>query len=207
MHDTATQQRKPAVGDATSELARRIRGTLHKPGDPAYEEACRIWNAMIERRPAFVVRPRDAADVAATIGFANEHGLPLSVRGGGHNVAGAALSDGGITIDMSQRRAVEVDAARGAVRVEPGATWKDVDAATQPHGLVVPSGIISATGVAGLTLGAGFGWTRGNSASPPTTFCASRWSPPTASAPRQRAKAKTPTCSGRCAAAAAISAW
>ena len=142
-----------------TELARRIRGTLHKPGDPAYQEACRIWNAMIERRPAFVVRPRDAADVAATIGFANEHGLPLSVRGGGHNVAGAALSDGGITIDMSQRRAVEVDPARGAVRVEPGATWKDVDAATQPHGLVVPSGIISATGVAGFTLGAGFGWT------------------------------------------------
>jgi FAD/FMN-containing dehydrogenase len=140
-------------------LARQIKGSVHLPGEAAYDEACRIWNAMIERRPALVVRPAEDADVAAAIGFARAHGLPLSVRGGGHNVAGAALSDGGVTIDMSQRRGVTVDAEERLVRVEPGATWKDVDVATQPHGLVVPSGIISATGVAGLTLGAGFGWT------------------------------------------------
>ena len=91
--------------------------------------------------------------------FAKANGLPLSIRGGGHNVAGAALSDGGVTIDMSQRRAVTVDPARKTVKVEAGATWKDVDAVTQPHGLIVPSGLISATGVAGFTLGAGFGWT------------------------------------------------
>jgi FAD/FMN-containing dehydrogenase len=140
-------------------LRSKLTGTLHLPGEPEFVEACTIWNAMIERRPAFVVRPAAAEDVAAAIAFAKASGLPLSVRGGGHNVAGAALSDGGVTIDMSQRRAVSVDPNSMTVRVEAGATWKDVDAVTQPHGLVVPSGLISATGVAGLTLGAGFGWT------------------------------------------------
>lgn len=142
-----------------ADLQQRIRGTVHEPGETAYEEACRIWNAMITRRPALVVRPANAEDVAETIRFATANNLPLAVRGGGHNVAGAALADRGITIDMSRRRGVSVDAARQIVRVEAGATWKDVDAATQPHGLAVPNGIISATGVAGLTLGAGFGWT------------------------------------------------
>ncbi len=145
--------------DGASALAQRLTGSLHLPGEAAYDEACRIWNGMIERRPALVVRPSDNSDVAEAIAHARAKNLPLSVRGGGHNVAGAALSDGGVTIDMSTRRGVVVDAERLVVRVEPGATWKDVDIATQPHGLVVPSGIISATGVAGLTLGGGFGWT------------------------------------------------
>ncbi|MGB3338176.1 MAG: FAD-binding oxidoreductase [Devosia sp.] len=140
-------------------FADRLNGTCHLPNDPAYEACCTIWNAMIEKRPALVVRPSDEADVVATIAFAKDNGLPLAVRGGGHNVAGAALADGGVTIDMSQRRAVTVEPQSMLVRVEAGATWKDVDAATQPYGLVVPSGIISATGVAGLALGAGFGWT------------------------------------------------
>ena len=91
--------------------------------------------------------------------FAREHGLPLSVRGGGHNVAGAALCEGGLMIDMSLRRAVRLDAVRRIVRAEGGATWGDVDHETQPFGLVVPSGIVSKTGVAGFTLGGGFGWT------------------------------------------------
>jgi FAD/FMN-containing dehydrogenase len=140
-------------------LRSTLKGNLHLPGEPQFNEACTIWNAMIERRPAFVVRPGGPEDIAEAIAFAKANGLPLSVRGGGHNVAGAALSDGGVTIDMSQRRAVSVDTGSKTVTVEAGATWKDVDAATQPHGLVVPSGIISATGVAGFTLGAGFGWT------------------------------------------------
>ncbi|MYZ47309.1 FAD-binding oxidoreductase [Rhizobiales bacterium L72] len=146
-------------GEAVRALAERLAGSAHLPGAPAYGEACRIWNAMIERRPALVVRPRDDGEIAEAIAFARRTGLPLSVRGGGHNVAGAALCDGGVTIDMSTRRAVAVDPAAMEVRVEAGATWKDVDTATQQYGLVVPSGIISATGVAGLTLGAGFGWT------------------------------------------------
>jgi FAD/FMN-containing dehydrogenase len=147
----------PAGG--VSLLVQKLAGAGHLPGEPAYDEACRIWNAMIDRRPAVVVRPRDNADVAEAIAFARAGRLPLSVRGGGHNVAGAALSDRGVTIDMSTRRGVTVDPAAMTVTVEPGCIWKDVDTATQPHGLVVPNGIISATGVAGLTLGAGFGWT------------------------------------------------
>jgi hypothetical protein len=153
---TASRKIEEGVADA---LVKRLQGSVHRPGEAAYEEACRIWNAMITRRPALVVRPVSPADVSETIRFAKANRLPLSVRGGGHNVAGAALADGGITIDMSQRRAVTVDTAKQTVRVEAGASWKDVDAATQPHGLAVPNGIISATGVAGLTLGAGFGWT------------------------------------------------
>jgi FAD/FMN-containing dehydrogenase len=144
---------------AAADLAERLTGTCHMPGDPDYDSCCAIWNGMIEKRPALVVRPTSEADISATIAFARNNGLPLSVRGGGHNVAGAALSDGGITIDMSQRRAVTLDPHTMLVRVEAGATWKDVDAATQLHGMVVPSGIISATGVAGLALGGGFGWT------------------------------------------------
>jgi FAD/FMN-containing dehydrogenase len=156
----AMQTRSPGTAAITAAArAPKLGGSVHMPGEAAYDEACHIWNAMIERRPAIVVRPKTAADVAEAIAFARANRLPLSVRGGGHNVAGAALSDGGVTIDMSTRREVHVDPATMTVRVEPGCAWKDVDAATQPHGLVVPSGIISATGVAGLTLGAGFGWT------------------------------------------------
>ena len=139
-------------------FAAGLRGPASWPGDPGYDEACRIWNAMIERRPALVVRPRDAGDVAACIRFARNSGLPLSVRGGGHNIAGTALCDGGVMIDFSPRKEVEVDPATAGVRVQPGATWADVDRITQPFGLVVPGGIISATGVAGFTLGGGFGW-------------------------------------------------
>jgi len=157
--DTALTRNISKDAKRADALARKIAGSVHLPGEAAYEEACRIWNAMIERRPQLVVRPGENADIAQAIAFARANRLPLSVRGGGHNVAGAALSDGGVTIDMSTRRGVVVDPAAMTVRVESGATWKDVDAATQPHGLVVPSGIISATGVAGLTLGAGFGWT------------------------------------------------
>jgi FAD/FMN-containing dehydrogenase len=128
------------------------------PGDVGYDEACRIWNGMIERRPALVVRPRDDADVAACIGFARNGGLPLSVRGGGHNIAGTALCAGGVMLDFSTQRDVKVDPSNGRVRVQPGATWADLDRTTQAFGLVVPGGIVSATGVAGFTLGGGFGW-------------------------------------------------
>jgi FAD/FMN-containing dehydrogenase len=128
------------------------------PGDAGYAEACRIWNAMIERRPALVVRPRDGADVAACIRFVRESGLPLSIRGGGHNIAGTALCDGGVMIDFSTHKEVDVEPSTRQVRVRPGAAWIDVDRATQPFGLIVPGGIVSATGVAGFTLGGGFGW-------------------------------------------------
>jgi FAD/FMN-containing dehydrogenase len=114
---------------------------------------------MITKRPAVIARVSGSADVIACVNFARENGLPLSVRGGGHNVAGTALCDGGLMIDMSLRRGVRVDPTRRIVRVEGGGTWGDVDHETQPFGLVVPSGIVSNTGVAGFTMGGGFGWT------------------------------------------------
>jgi FAD/FMN-containing dehydrogenase len=128
------------------------------PGEPGYDAACQIWNAMIVRRPALVVRCRHTADVVACVRFANEHRLVFGVRGGGHNIGGRALVEGGLLIDLSHLRAVAVDQATGEVTVEPGARLGDLDRATVPHGVVVPSGIVSATGVAGLTLGGGFGW-------------------------------------------------
>jgi hypothetical protein len=133
---------------AVEALRKALRGALLQPADPEYDEARTIWNAMIARRPALIARVSGSADVVACVNFARENGLPLSVRGGGHNVAGAALCDGGLMIDMSLRRAVRLDPVRRVVRVEGGATWGDVDHETQPFGLVVPSGIVSKTGVA-----------------------------------------------------------
>lgn len=144
---------------ALAELAASLSGTLHRPGETIYEGACNLWNAMITRRPLIVVRPSDATDVARVVLFAREQGLAVSVRGGGHNVAGAALTEDGITLDMSQLRSVTVDSAERVVMTAPGASWGDVDHATQEHGLIVPNGIVSTTGVAGFTLGGGFGWT------------------------------------------------
>jgi len=143
---------------ATEELKGAIKGNVLVPGQAAYEEARQIWNAMIDRRPAVVVQCARADDVPAVIRFAREHGLELSIRGGGHNIAGNALCDGGVTIDFSRMRNVRVDADKRRAYVEPGATLADLDGATQAHGLATPVGINSTTGIAGLTLGGGFGW-------------------------------------------------
>src|SRR5947208_11188987 len=144
---------------AIDALRATLRGPLLRPHDAGFEAACSIWNGMIARRPAVVARVSGAADVAACVNFARENALPLSIRGGGHNVAGTALCDGGLMIDMSLRRGVHVDPAHRVLRAEAGATWGDVDHEAQPVGLVVPGGIVSNTGVAGFTLGGGFGWT------------------------------------------------
>ena len=144
---------------AITTLRKRLRGALLQASDPGYAEARTIWNAMIAKRPALIARVTGSADVIACVNFAHDNGVPLSIRGGGHNVAGTALCEGGLMIDMSLRRGVRVDPARRIVRVEGGATWGDVDHETQPFGLVVPSGIVSNTGVAGFTMGGGFGWT------------------------------------------------
>jgi FAD/FMN-containing dehydrogenase len=157
----ATTLRAPAAGHARRDLeafAAGLRCPAWWPGEAGYDEARRIWNAMIERRPALVVQPTDAREVAACLHFVQDSGLPLSIRGGGHNIAGTALCEGGLMIDFSPQKDVQVDPESGRVRVQPGAAWVDVDRATQPHGLVVPGGIVSATGVAGFTLGGGFGW-------------------------------------------------
>jgi FAD/FMN-containing dehydrogenase len=139
-------------------LRTHLRGALCYPGDPGYEEARTIWNAMIDRRPAAIVRAAAAEDVARAIAVARERRLVLSVRGGGHNIAGNAVCDGGLMIDLSPMKAVRIDVARRLARVEPGVTLAEFDRAAQEFGLATPLGINSTTGVAGLTLGGGFGW-------------------------------------------------
>lgn len=139
-------------------LGARLAGDTALPGEAGYDEARTLWNAMIDRRPGLVVRCMMAEDVQQAVRFAAEHGLLLAVRGGGHNIAGNAVCDGGLLIDLSAMRGVAVDAGARRVRVEAGARLADVDAATQAHGLAVPVGINSTTGIAGLTLGGGFGW-------------------------------------------------
>ncbi|MFI5371962.1 MAG: FAD-binding oxidoreductase [Candidatus Eisenbacteria bacterium] len=144
--------------DALAGLRGELRGPLCLPGEPGYDTARTIWNAMIDRRPALIIRAMEAADVTRGVRFASRHGLPVAVRGGGHNIAGKAVCDGGLMIDLSLMKSVRVDAAARRVHVEPGATLGDLDRETQLAGLAVPVGINSTTGVAGLTLGGGFGW-------------------------------------------------
>jgi FAD/FMN-containing dehydrogenase len=143
---------------ARDELKGIIKGDVLVPDQPDYEEARQIWNAMIDRRPAVIVQCAEADDVPPVIRFARKNGLELSIRGGGHNIAGSALCDNGITIDFSRMKNVRVDAGKRRAYVEPGATLANLDEATQAHGLATPVGINSTTGIAGLTLGGGFGW-------------------------------------------------
>ena len=132
-------------------------GQLIGPDDSTYEEAREVYNAMIDKRPALIARCADADDVAKVVRFARDHDLLLAVRGGGHNGAGLGTCDDGVVIDLSPMKAVEVDPQARTVRVGGGCTWGEVDAATNEHGLATPSGIISTTGVGGLTLGGGLG--------------------------------------------------
>ena len=135
-----------------------LRGLLLRPGDAAYPEACRIYNGMIDRHPALIARCVDVADVITAVNFARETSLPLAIRGGGHNGAGLSLVDDGLVIDLSLMKGIHVDTQTGTVRVEGGCVWGDVDHATHPYGVAVPSGFISTTGVGGLTLGGGLGY-------------------------------------------------
>ncbi len=144
----------------TDQLVAALPGAVIRAGDAAYDEARGVWNGMIDRRPAIIARPTDAAGVAAVVRVAAEHGVPLAVRGGGHNVAGSAVADGAIVLDLSSMRGVSVDAEKRIVTAQGGALLGDIDPATQKHGLAVPVGVVSETGVAGLTLGGGLGWLR-----------------------------------------------
>ena len=135
-----------------------LQGAVILPEDADYQTARQVWNAMVDKYPAAIVRCATAADVVQAVNFARDHGWPLAVRGGGHNIAGSAVSDDSIVIDLSSMKAAQVDAGARLVSIEGGATLADLDAATQAHGLATPLGINSTTGVAGLTLGGGFGW-------------------------------------------------
>jgi len=151
---------KTPARETVNALAHKLRGDLLQAGDPGYEEARHVWNGMIDKRPALIARCTGTGDVVAAVNFARDNDLLLSVRGGGHNVAGHATNDGGLVIDLGQMNDVEVNPATRFVRAGGGATIADLDAATQEHGLAVPMGVVSQTGIAGLTLGGGIGWLR-----------------------------------------------
>ena len=147
------------IGSADLDAFRpAIRGGVIAPADEGYEAARRLWNGVIERRPALFARCSGSADVIAAVRFARERGLPVSVRGGGHNVGGTALCDGGVVIDLSAMRGVRVDLERGTATAAGGARLGDLDHETQAFGLATPTGVVSRTGVAGLTLHGGFGF-------------------------------------------------
>ncbi|KFX65066.1 FAD-binding oxidoreductase [Paraburkholderia fungorum] len=143
---------------AADELKAAIRGELLLPGDAGFDAARSIWNAMIDRHPAMILRCAGVADVRRGVTFARDHGLPLAVHSGGHNIAGTALCDDGLVIDLSPMKSVQIDPVAKRAYVEPGATLRDFDHEAQAFGLATPLGINSTTGVAGLTLGGGFGW-------------------------------------------------
>lgn len=142
------------------DLRKSFRGEILLPADPGYDSARAVWNAMIDRHPAIIARCKGTADVMDAVKFARSHDLAVSIRGGGHNVAGHAVCDDGMMIDLSRMRAVTVDPLARRAWVEGGATWGDVDRESQAYGLATPGGLISDTGVAGLTLSGGIGWLR-----------------------------------------------
>lgn len=138
-----------------------IKGKVLTPGDTDYDNARKVWNGMIDRKPAIIAQCTDADDIAASVKFARKHNLILSVRGGGHNVAGNAVCDGGLMIDLSKMKDIYVDVANKTATAEPGVILREFDAATIAHGLATTGGTVSDTGIAGLTLGGGIGWLMG----------------------------------------------
>jgi len=139
-------------------LQERLRGEVVQPGDDGYDQARRVWNALVDRHPAVIVRPHDVAGVAAAVEFATAHELPLAVRGGGHSPGGYGTVDGGLVVDLSAMRGLDVDPERRVARAEPGMTWGEYNARSHEHGLATPGGDVAAVGIAGSTLGGGMGW-------------------------------------------------
>jgi FAD/FMN-containing dehydrogenase len=146
---------------AVDALRARLRGPVLAPWDAGYEDVRRVWNVMIDRRPAMIARCLGVSDVIAAVSVARSEGLSVSVRGGGHNIPGNAVADGAIMIDLSLMKSIRVDPGRRTARAEPGVLWGELDAETQAFGLATVGGTVSDTGIAGLTLGGGIGWLGG----------------------------------------------
>ena len=150
-----------SVADAVVGLSTKFSGQLLQPKDAGYEEARKVHNGLIDKRPALIARCRNVNDIVEAVNLARARGLEVAVRGGGHNVAGRATVDNGLMIDLSSMKGIQVDPARRTVRAEGGVTWAELNPATQEHGLAVTGGVVSSTGIAGLTLGGGLGWLMG----------------------------------------------
>ena len=152
---------KAAIDEAAlAALTNQLEGRIIRPGDADYDEARAVWNGMIDKYPALIARCANASDVIAAVNFARTNNLVVAVRGGGHNVAGSAVCDDGLVIDLSLMKGIEVDPENRIARAEGGVTWGELDRATQVYGLATPGGVVSDTGIAGLTLGGGLGWLR-----------------------------------------------
>src|SRR5262245_37444055 len=158
MGTTETSSPETDLDRHADALAATLSGELIRPGDAGYDEARSVWNGMIDRRPRLVARCASVGDVVAALAFGRDHALPVAVRGGGHNVAGNAVVDGGIVIDLSPLDEISVDPQARTARAGAGCTLGDLDRATQEHGLAAPLGVVSETGIAGLTLSGGLGW-------------------------------------------------
>src|SRR5437867_5230051 len=151
----------PSLSEAVTTLAGTFSGQLLRLGDLGYDEARKVHNGLIDKRPTLIARCRGLADIVDAVKVARDHKLEVAVRGGGHNVAGRATIDGGVMIDLSPMKGIQVDPERQRVRAEGGVTWAELNRETQRHGLAVTGGVVSSTGIAGLTLGGGLGWLMG----------------------------------------------
>jgi len=183
-----------------------FQGATIGPDDPGYGDARAVWNGAVRRRPRLIARCRSTADVGAVVRYARDTDHEIAVRGGGHNVAGAAVCDRGIVIDLSAMRAVSVDPVARTAHVQGGALWGDVDGQPQAHGLTTTGGIVSHTGVGGLSLGGGIGWLMRKYGLVVDNLVEAEVVT-AAGAPSGRRPGSIPTSSGRCGAAAGTSAW
>ncbi|CAN5571213.1 hypothetical protein BH23CHL5_BH23CHL5_02480 [soil metagenome] len=154
----ASIDRKKSTSPPLDRLVARIDGRVFVDGNPNYDEARRIWNALPDRHPAAIVAPASITDVAVTVRYARKHGYTVSAKGGGHGIAGGAVRDGGVTVDFNRWRAVTIEPANRVARVQPGVTWGEFDSASQEFGLATPGGKLSSIGVAGSALSGGIGW-------------------------------------------------
>jgi hypothetical protein len=177
LHQLATEVTLDA--EVLEAFVASVRGPVSRPGDEGYHEARAVWNGLIDRRPALIVQCTGAADVVDAVNVAREQELMLSVKGGAHNVAGNAVNDGGLVIDLSLMRGVHVDPLTRTVRAQGEVTWGDCDRETQLFGLAVPGGVVSTTGIGGLTLHGGVGHLRRSTGCRSTTWSRSRSSRPT----------------------------